>query len=50
LCRIKDLKGVKHQITPSSKELRRKLSEGEGRERGCKSCQRIKIEGEEKHH
>jgi hypothetical protein len=31
LCRIKDLKGVKQQITPSSKDLRRKLSEGEGR-------------------
>jgi len=48
LCRIKDLKGVKQQITPSSKDLRRKLSEGEGRQRGCKSRQRRKIEGEEK--
>jgi hypothetical protein len=32
LCRIKYLKGVKQQITPSNKDLRRKLSEGEERE------------------
>jgi len=50
LCRIKDLKGVKQQITPSSKDLRRKLSEGEGRKKGCTSWKRIKIEGEEKYH
>jgi len=50
LCKIKDLKGVKQQITPSSKDLRRKLSEREGRQRGCKSRQRRKMKGRKKKH